>query len=536
LPIARTEGTPLSRAQGISIGRPQPLDPGADPDGSGVVPTAFRPAAAPEARLVPRGKLLDDPPGLTIEPTDRKAAAAVLPAAPIPVDQGPARSSEKLTKLPAPGPAQGSGGATLLPPLSEPVAPLAGSTVFGTDPCGPYPTVPDSALFEGGAPGGQAGFTGGPAQATGGRFYASAEYLLWFIKGYNTPPLVTTSPASVPQPMQGVLGFPSTAVLFGGSQLTQDPFSGGRFFAGYRFGPCNLWAAEVGGFFLGSQTTRFAAASPFPAVIARPFIGNSPTGMAETAELTASPGSNPGELFSSAGSLRIAAPTQFWGLEANLRRQVCCGCNYNLDLLAGYRYLNLSEGLHITEDLVALRAVPAAGTGVGDHIIVIDNFTTRNQFNGGQLGAVGEYRFGKLILGGSLKVALGDMHEQVSINGATSITSATPGVAPRTFNSGLLALSSNSGTFTRDRFAVVPEVGLRVGYQVTNSLRVFVAYNFLYVSDVVRPGDQIDRVLNTNLIPPFSPSAPAGPVHPVVPFKSTDLWVQGVSFGLEWRY
>ena len=57
-----------------------------------------------------------------------------------------------------------------------------------------------------------------------------------------------------------------------------------------------------------------------------------------------------------------------------MRRQVCCGCNYNLDLLAGYRYLNLSEGLHITEDLVALRAVPAAGTGVGDHIIVIDNF------------------------------------------------------------------------------------------------------------------------------------------------------------------
>ena len=58
----------------------------------------------------------------------------------------------------------------------------------------------------------------------------------------------------------------------------------------------------------------------------------------------------------------------------------------------------------------------------------------RNQFNGGQIGAIGEYRFGKLVLGGSLKVALGDMHEQININGATSITSgATPGVAPRTF-------------------------------------------------------------------------------------------------------
>src|SRR5205823_14690792 len=144
-------------------------------------------------------------------------------------------------------------------------------------------------------------------------------------------------------------------------------------------------------------------------------------------------------------------------VEANLRRTVCCDCDYNLDLLAGYRYLNLRDGLHITEDIVALRAVPAAGIGVGDHIVVTDRFDTRNQFNGGQLGAVGEYRFGKLVLGGSFKLALGNMDEVIDIHGATRITSATPGVAPRNFASGLLALSSNSGTFPRDRFAVVPE-------------------------------------------------------------------------------
>jgi hypothetical protein len=529
LPIARTEGTTLARPPGISIGRPQPLDAGAEPS---VTPVSFRPAAGSGPRLIPRGKLLDDPP---IELAEQKADL-VLPAAPIPVAQKPATTTENLAKMPAPGPAPGTKAGAELPPVLHQAGPLGPDTAFATEPCGPF-TTPDSMLFATGSVPGQApGFLSGPATAPGGRFYGSAEYLLWFIKGYNTPPLVTTSPATVPQQLQGVLGSPATAVLFGGSQLTQDPFSGGRFFAGYRFGPCNLWAAEAGGFFLNQQTTRFAAASPFPAVIARPFVGNSPAGLAETAELVASPGSNPGELFSSAGSIRIAAPTQFWGVEANLRRTVCCGCNYNLDLLAGYRYLNLNEGLHITEDLISLRAVPQAGISVGDHIVVLDNFNTRNQFNGGQVGAVGEYRFGKLVLGGSLKVALGNMHEEININGATSITSATPGVAPRTFNSGLLALSSNSGTFTRDRFAVVPEVGLRVGYQVTNNLRVFVAYNFLYISEVVRPGDQIDRILNTNLIPPFSPAAPAGPVHPVVPFKSTDLWVQGVSFGLEWRY
>jgi hypothetical protein len=510
-----------------------------------VVPTSFRPAAEPGPRPVLRGKFLDDPPGPALAPADRKADAA-LPTPPVPVGPRPATTAELLTTLPTPGPA--AAGDTLpkrTPPGAAEVAKsvwdtspprlpgaLEPGTPFATEYSG-FVTLPGGEVIDG-AP--ASGFGGGPAGAPLSRFYGSAEYLLWFVKGFNTPPLVTTSPATVPQPLQGVLGPPTTAVLFGGSQITQDPFSGGRLLAGYRFGPCGLWAVEAGGFFLGQETTRFDASSPSPAVIARPFLANSPAGMAENAELVASPGSNPGDVFSSSGSIHIDAPTQFWGVEANLRRTLCCGCNYCLDLLAGYRYLNLSEGLHITEDLINLRAVPIAGLGAGDHIVVTDRFDTRNQFNGGQLGAVGEYRYGKLLLGGSFKLALGNMHEVIDIHGATHITPATPGVAPQNFGSGLLALSSNSGTFTRDRFAVVPEVGLRVGYQVTDHLRAFVAYNFLYVSNVVRPGDQIDRVLNTNLIPPFSSAAPAGPVHPVVPFKTTDFWAQGVSFGLEWRY
>src|SRR5262249_16472920 len=131
------------------------------------------------------------------------------------------------------------------------------------------------------------------------RFYASAEYLLWWVKGFNTPVLATTSPASVPQNQQGVLGLPTTTVLFGGSTLTQAAFSGARFAGGYRFGPCDLWAVEGSYFFLQQQTVHFNAASPNPAVIGRPFTGQDVTGQFPTAELVASPGSNPGDLFSS---------------------------------------------------------------------------------------------------------------------------------------------------------------------------------------------------------------------------------------------
>ena len=43
----------------------------------------------------------------------------------------------------------------------------------------------------------------------------------------------------------------------------------------------------------------------------------------------------------------------------------------------------------------------------------------------------------------------------------------------------------------------------RVGYRVTDCIRVNVGYNFLYWSEVARPGEHIDRVVN-NGRPAFS--------------------------------
>jgi hypothetical protein len=520
-----------------------PRDADAGTPEPAVIPTAFR-LASDGTRPLVRAKLLDDAPA----PADAPALKGVpeLPPVPAPVERGSTSTAEVIKMMPAPGPGTPGKEAGKEPakdgkappketgpdstPAPRPVGPLETGSPFATD--APVFLPADDCGHST-----QSGSGWQEALNPSGRFYASAEYLLWWVKGFNTPPLVTTSPAAVPQPLQGVLGVPTTTVLFGGSSLSQDPFSGGRFRAGYTFGPCNEWAIEGSYFFLSQQSTSFSASSPNTPVIARPFIANDAVlGQNESSELVASPGINAGDLFASTGSIRVVAPTEFWGAEVNLRRTICCGCNYKLDVLAGYRYLSLREGLDITEDLFALKAVPAVGTMVGDHIVVSDRFHTSNQFNGGQLGVSGEWRTGRLVLGGSVKVALGNVHQVIDIHGNTVITHADPTLPVQQFPAGLLALGSNSGTFTRDRFAVVPEVGLQVGYQLTDRLRAFVGYNFIYMSNVVRPGDQIDRVLNTNQIPPGTATPPAGPVHPVVPFKTTEFWAQGVSFGLEFRY
>jgi hypothetical protein len=297
------------------------------------------------------------------------------------------------------------------------------------------------------------------------RFWASGEYLLWWIRDSHLPPLVTASaPAS-----GGILGQPGTVVLFGG-RTDNEERSGGRFRAGFWLDSEQIIGIEGGYFFLGSRSVNFTAGSASPgagsAVIGRPFF-NAITG-AEAAELV----SVPGVLT---GAVAVNLSSRLQGAELNGVCNLCCGCRGRVDLLAGFRYLELTEGLGITENLAVAPNVPVLG---GTAFGVSDQFNTRNRFYGGQIGARAEFWRGGLFVNVRGMVALGGTDQVVEVAGGTVI--APPGQVPTVANGGLLAQPTNSGHFTRDRFAVVPEVGINVGYQVTEHLRAFVGYSFLY--------------------------------------------------------
>jgi hypothetical protein len=355
-------------------------------------------------------------------------------------------------------------------------------------------------------------------------FWLSGEYLLWRIRSSNPPPLVTTSPPGTAQANAGVLGVPGTSALFGGSELDHDWFSGGRFTVGFQL-PffCNL-GFESTYFFLGQRTNTFLASSNGTPILARPLI-DATTGR-EISELVAFPGVV-------AGSAAVTHSSYLWGVEANLRKPLWCGCLVRVDGLLGFRFLELDEELKVQENLVLLRDTLTAPAG--SNIIVTDSFQTRNEFYGGQLGFDAEYRWRRWSLGTQFKLALGSMHQVVNINGSQVF--AIPGVGTRAVEGGILALPTNIGHHTRDRFAVIPEVGVKLGYQVTDRLRVFAGYNFLYVSSVVRPSDQVDRAINRSQVPDAAGPRPlVGVAAPRVLFQDTDFWAQGVNFGLEWKY
>lgn len=393
----------------------------------------------------------------------------------------------------------------------------------------------DDAVFGSAEP---AAVTAGPQ----GQFWLRGEYLLWWAKGSRLPPLVTSGlPGVTGTP--GALGQTGTTVTYGGSDVDDGPRSGGRFSGGLWLDQCHTFGLEGSYFFLGSRNTRFDAASDArlgSPLIARPFF-DVLTGT-QNAQLVAFPALAGGNNVLTAtgtglasGNVHASSYSRLHGADVNAFCGLCSGCEYSAQVLAGFRYLHLAEGLTVSETSRVNPALPAGSPFFGGSVIAItDRFDTRNDFYGGQVGFRGEVRRGPLFVEVLTKVALGVTHQTVDARGSTAIT--PPGGPTAITPVGFLASGANRGHFERDRFSVVPEVGVNAGVQVTHNFRAFVGYNFLYWSSVARPADQINVGLDGTQVPTDTRFNPAGPARPGGFVRDSGFWVQGISFGAEYRF
>jgi len=349
-------------------------------------------------------------------------------------------------------------------------------------------------------------------------WYARTEVLGWWVSGMRLPPLVTESPAGTAQGDSGVLGVPGTTVLFGNETVNDGMQPGTRFTLGRYFGPCCNQAIEVGGFALAGNDTNFVDGSDGTRLISRPFL-DATTGL-EASQLV----SFPGVL---AGSVSINANSDpLWGVWANLRQPLCCTCSTRVDWLSGFRYLSFNEQIGITENLLPLDGDP------GTNIIVRDNFQTQNTFVGVECGVDASYRVDRWRVRGLAKVAFGNVHNFVRINGSTTVSL---GGDTTTLPGGLLTQLSNIGEYNQYNWILLPEAGAWLEYQIRPNATLGVGYNVIYWMSVVRPGDHIDRVVNPNQIPPSVPPVD-GPERPRFRFNPTDLWVHGINLSLTFRF
>jgi hypothetical protein len=377
-------------------------------------------------------------------------------------------------------------------------------------------------------------------QPCGERIYGSVDYLLWWVKdGPQSTPLVTTGPSNVL--FSGALDIPGTQVLFGGNGLDYGQFSGGRLLVGMWLDNDSSLGVEAGGFLLEERSVGFTLAGdangqPF---FGRPFI-NALTGN-QNVYFVSQNFSDPALSARMTGAIDIASSSQLWGWETNGVVALGRADGLRVDALAGFRSVGLSEDLRVQEEirnLVPGGGVFFLGSNVDPSASVANfsRFKTTNRFYGPQIGGRLDWQGGGFSLGVVGKLGLGVSHQEVTIDGGSVLlNSARQPLAAAV--GGVNALSSNIGQQSHNAFAVVPEVGVNVGVQLAPQLRAWVGYTFLYISDVARPGEQLDPVLNPGLVPTDATfGTPGGPALPAPLFNTTDFWAQGINFGMEFRY
>jgi hypothetical protein len=186
--------------------------------------------------------------------------------------------------------------------------------------------------------------------------------------------------------------------------------------------------------------------------------------------------------------------------------------------------------------------VPGSDLGIGVPAMrgtVVDSFRTENQFHGGQIGLASSIQRGRWSLDSRATVALGSVFQSVNISGAQTLLFANGGLTSTP--GGLLAVpGANMGHWSQTKFGVLPEVGVNIGYQVTSHLKLFVGYNVLYLSSAVRPGEQIDQAVDAARVPNFLPPGAVAPlpgiVRPTPQMSTSGYFIQGISFGLMYRW
>lgn len=357
------------------------------------------------------------------------------------------------------------------------------------------------------------------------RFWVDAEYLYWKIKDSpKSVPLVATAP--VIEDNAPVIGQPGASVVLGGKKIQNDWRSGGKFTVGTWFDEEDCFGAEAIYFFLPTESKKhqvFSSGEPGSRYLAVPFFD------AVTGSESSSPLATPNN-FRGLAKLNVSNFMQ--GAELNGLASLYSDCTYKIKALVGFRYWNFNERLRFSVNSPAFN-IP------NEVYSTKDRFRTENNFYGGQIGLGLDWNCGDFFCNIKGKVALGAMLERVDIHGKFVTNAFNGEKSPQTFSGGYFALPSNIGHHTHTNFAVIPDVNLNLGYQVTDCASIKVGYNFLYVNNILWAGKQMKRNINPTQSPlyEFTPTPTlVGRAGPKAPHKTDSFWAHGLNVGIEYQF
>jgi Putative beta barrel porin-7 (BBP7) len=434
-------------------------------------------------------------------------------------------------------------GITLAQPATQPAAPQQESgKVVPSNPIPPpiFPPPMEPCPKMSGP--GQLQITGSfPPPETGPIAWASIDYLsLWMRQAPAAPALLTSTAATVANTrIPGAVTDPAASVLIGGDSIGYDGFASAKVTAGLWFNFERDCGFEVSGFLTETRAVGFAAAS---SALGRPFLGVPFFDVNRNVE-NVIPLAVPNV---QAGGELVSSKAQFGSGEGNFLHPFIEAEGLRVEGMVGFRYFYLSETLGVQEQ-TGLTAnftgvTPLALNGINNVVFpnvltYQDQFKTRNKFYGGQVGFRSSWDLDRWFVKVQAELAAGVTDESIGISGAVQQLSAPGGSVVAQGSGGILAQASNSTGGSHTHFAVLPSAEVQVGYELMPNKYIQVGYTFMYLSNVVRPGSQIDRNVNTSQgsgLADFMRFTNSN--SPGVPFSTSEFWAHGLEVGLKLTY
>jgi hypothetical protein len=403
------------------------------------------------------------------------------------------------------------------------------------------------------------------------RVWASGDFLVWQIRRGSLPALTQTVPVGVitargsittisnsagttttsttlvpPPPIPPTLlpvSVQSVSNLNTDGSLNFSEQLGGRFAAGVWLDSEQTFGLECAGFWLNRETLGFnsttTGTSPSQGIFTLPvsntFIVTTSTAVVSTTSQSAFTQTLPLAIVRQASDTLLGtATTEMWGGEVNVR--CASSCLGAVSGLVGFRYVNFQEALNVrnSAELSQTAQFPDGGvTSFPSDLIFtsVDSIRTRNQFYGAQVGLDLDMYCGRFFIDLSAKTGVGVMHESVSVTAISTVPNVDHPVA-----GGLFSSPFDQGTHNRNRIAFVPELNVKVGYQICPCVRAYLGYDFLWLSTVLRPGEQTG-ISASGIQATIAGSTSAITVNqPTFRYQDSNVWVNGINFGVEFRY
>lgn len=383
------------------------------------------------------------------------------------------------------------------------------------------------------------------------KVWLDVDYLNWAIKDSpKVVPLVVQSTSAViagspvlamnQTPLQG------NTILIGGEKFKSPMRSGVQVAVGCWFDDCSTWGVEVSYFFLEKKSREQEVASsglPGTPLLVLPFFDTS-TNLESSTPLAATRPISSQQVIPFGGTMSLKVSNEMQGAELNglwnmdslIPRNSCTSCSCSeVSLIGGFRYWNFNENLTFSTN------IPNATPPI-DTFITTDKFDVKNNFFAGQVGLKFKYFFDKFYVKATGKLALGAMCEELTIKGQliTNDFNTIPFTGePVIYPAGYLGFPTNNGKHRKTTFAVMPEVDVRLGYQILDCLNLEVGYTFFTVNKMIRATNQIDRNINSTQAPAITgvfPTTLVGPETPKALMKTTTFWAQGLTASLKFIY